>query len=91
MSLSATESRTATQFTIEALADFRIPSDPQLSPDGTRVAFARGTMHKADKDAGFLSAIYVAEIATGTVRHFAGDDQTDNNSPRWSPDGARLA
>lgn len=81
----------ARQFAIETLVDFRVPSDPQLSPDGSRVAFARGTTHKADKESGILSAIYLADVATSTVRHFAGDDHTDSRSPRWSPDGEQLA
>jgi len=91
MNSTVAETRAAKQFTIETLVDFYVPSDPLLSPDGTRVAFVRRTLHKADKDASIRSAIYLADVATGTVRHFAGDDRTDTRSPRWSPDGSYLA
>jgi TolB protein len=50
------------------------------SPDGTRLAFARG---------GYLN-IYVLEIASGELRqltHRVGD----NEYPTWSPDGQLLA
>src|SRR5579864_7611019 len=85
MSSFPAEARAASQFTFDTLVDFQIPSDPQLSPDGTRIAFARGTTHKADQNASLISAIYLADVATGIVRRFAGDERADTRTPRWSP------
>lgn len=56
-----------------------------LSPDGTRLAFARGSG---------LTRLYVAAPdATGAARPDPthGHDGTLENAPAWSPDGKKLA
>ncbi len=54
--------------------------DPALSPDGTRVAFARwGTPH----------GIFVLDLRTGQEQRVATANRP--RSPSWSQDGARLA
>ena len=56
-------------------------SDLRLSPDGTRLA-----MHLSDQD----NDIWVRDMTRGTLTRLTfagGEDET----PAWSPDGARLA
>jgi dipeptidyl aminopeptidase/acylaminoacyl peptidase len=70
------------------LTRIRFVSDPQLSPDGKRVAFVVSTLSE-DKDEN-LSNIWVVDVAGGEPRKFTGGPKRDQ-SPRWSPDGTRLA
>jgi Tol biopolymer transport system component len=63
-------------------------SDPQLSPDGRRVAFVV-TMLSEDRDE-YLSNIWVVETAGGEPHRFTTGPKRDT-APRWSPDGTRLA
>jgi Tol biopolymer transport system component len=63
-------------------------ADPQISPDGRRVAFVRVTV--SDKKDGYDSAVWVVD-ADGTRPARALTTGTQDLSPRWSPDGRRLA
>ncbi|MGI8854927.1 MAG: TolB family protein [Thermomicrobiales bacterium] len=58
-------------------------SDPQWSPDGSRIAFV------SDRDGGGTDIWVMNADGMGArnVTHTAGDDF----SPRWSPDGKRIA
>ncbi|SRR6266545_8218259 len=64
-------------------------SDPQLSPDGTRVLFVRTT---TDGKSGKRNADIWAVAADGSAapRESIGGDSSDN-TPRYSPDGRRIA
>jgi dipeptidyl aminopeptidase/acylaminoacyl peptidase len=66
-------------------------ADPQISPDGTRVAFTRVTVD-ADTD-GYRTSLWLVDVGSDADPPVArpltfgvGDSQ-----PRWSPDGHRLA
>ncbi len=62
-------------------------SDPQISPDGSRVVYTVGT---PDRQANRLSRnLWIVPVAGGTPRQltFTGRD----GSARWAPDGSRLA
>lgn len=63
-------------------------SDPQISPDGRRVAFVATTLSE-EKDE-YLSQIWMVETAGGAPRRFTAGPKRDTE-PRWSPDGQRLA
>ncbi|PYO37593.1 MAG: peptidase, partial [Candidatus Rokuibacteriota bacterium] len=63
-------------------------SDPQISPDGARVAFVATTLSE-EKDE-YLSQIWVVDAAGGAPRRFTAGPKRDTE-PRWSPDGSRLA
>src|SRR5882724_9777170 len=63
-------------------------SDPQISPDGARVAFVATTLSE-EKDQ-YLSQIWVVDTAGGAPRRFTAGPKRDTE-PRWSPDGSRLA
>ena len=63
-------------------------SDPQVSPDGRRIAVVVSTPDwKTDKAA---HEIDLVDVATGARRPLTRY-RTDISSPRWSPDGTRLA
>jgi dipeptidyl aminopeptidase/acylaminoacyl peptidase len=70
------------------LLQIRFVSDPQLSPDGRRVAFVV-TLLSEDRDE-YLSAIWIVDVAGGSLTRFTHGPLRDT-APRWSPDGRRLA
>jgi len=62
-------------------------ADPQISPDGSRVAFVRVTVN--DKKAGYDTALWtVASDGKSPPQRLTGGPH--DSAPRWSPDGARL-
>ena len=60
--------------------------DPQLSPDGSRVAFVRVTVN--DKKDNYNTAIWTVSTATGETRQLTNGPR--DTAPRWSPDGKYL-
>ena len=72
----------------DLLAAVRV-SDPQLSPDGKTVAFVRTT---TDVTTGKRNADIWIVPADGSARRGCSSAATKSeNTPRWSPDGSRLA
>src|SRR5215468_5647470 len=69
------------------LWDFVWIGDPQVSPDGSRVAFVRVTVN--DKKEGYNTSIWSVPVAGGEAPRqlTKGDHDT---TPRWSPDGRFL-
>ncbi len=70
------------------LLKFAWIADPQISPDGSRVALVRVDVNeKADS---YDTSIWiVATDGKEPVRRLTGG--TRDHTPRWSPDGSRLA
>lgn len=64
--------------------DFEDVQDPQLSPDGRQIVFVRRWIDKLNDR--WESAIWVMN-ADGSKPRFL----TRGSSPRWSPDGTRIA
>src|SRR5689334_22421729 len=60
--------------------------DPQVAPDGSRVAFVRVTVN--DRKDGYNTAIWTVSTATGESRQLTAGPR--DSSPRWSPDGQYL-
>jgi dipeptidyl aminopeptidase/acylaminoacyl peptidase len=78
----------ARRFTVEELMKVRRVSDPQLSPDGKRVAFVIGDVNwDANK---VINQIYVKSIDGGNVKQLTSGAGSAS-APRWSPDGKKIA
>ena len=76
------------RFTGRDLFDLSLASDPQISPDGRLVAYVRRSNDIMTDKA--RSSIWLIDIASGSQRPLVAEDG-DSFSPRWSPDGRRLA
>ena len=66
---------------------FEWVADPQISPDGTRVAFTRVAIDTAADE--YRTNIWLVETAGGEPRQLTGG--MHDAQPRWSPDGKTLA
>ena len=69
------------------LFDFVWIGDPQVSPDGSRVAFVRVTVN--EKKEGYNTSIWTVPLAGGEEPHQLTKGNHDS-TPRWSPDGKFL-
>src|SRR5262249_44827443 len=69
------------------LFDFVWIGDPQVSPDGSRVAFVRVTVN--EKKEGYITSIWTVPLAGGEEPHQLTKGEHDS-TPRWSPDGKFL-
>ncbi|PYS54201.1 MAG: hypothetical protein DMG13_09305 [Acidobacteria bacterium] len=64
-------------------------TDPQWSPDGTRIAFVSDRTGK-EFDEGRNKDIWVIDAAGGPLTKISRSEEPDG-SPRWSPDGKTIA
>jgi dipeptidyl aminopeptidase/acylaminoacyl peptidase len=76
------------RFTIDDLLKVRRVSDPQLSPKGDQVAFTITDVDKSSNKS--TTQIYVVPVSGGEMRQLTNDEHS-SSSPRWSPDGDKLA
>jgi len=70
--------------TVEDFLDLERVSDPQLSPDGTKILYTRSWIDRMEDR--WQSDIWIMN-ADGSRNRFL----TKGSSPRWSPDGTRFA
>lgn len=75
-------------FTGSDLFNLSAASDAQISPDGRKVAYVRKSADVMTDRA--RSAIWIIDVASGEQRPLVAGSG-DHFSPRWSPDGKRLA
>ena len=69
---------------LEQWLDFERVSDPQISPDGQRIVYTRRWVDKvADK---WESSVWIMNVEGSRNRYLL-----KGSSPKWSPDGTRLA
>jgi dipeptidyl aminopeptidase/acylaminoacyl peptidase len=62
-------------------------ADPQISPDGSAVAFVRVVVNRQEDS--YDSSVWVVPTSGGEPRPMTTGRR--DTSPRWSPDGRRLA
>src|SRR5881398_1356207 len=76
------------RFTVDDLLKVRRVSDLQLSPKGDLVAFSITDVDKTANKS--TTQIYVIPAGGGEMRQLTNDEHS-SASPRWSPDGEKLA
>ncbi|WP_137786220.1 S9 family peptidase [Sphingomonas sp. 3P27F8] len=76
---------TTRSFTGSDLFQLSIAADPQISPDGRAIVYVRRSADiMTDR---MQSSLWLIDVASGRQTPFAAS----GSSPRWSPDGTRIA
>src|SRR5207253_3274004 len=81
--VASAENRNITE---KDLFNFVWIGDPQISPDGSRVAFVRVTVN--EKKDGYNTSIWTVSPASGETHQLTTGPR--DSSPRWSPSGEYL-
>lgn len=75
-------------YAVEDLLKIRRVGDPQVSPDGKRVALTIGDVNfDANRT---VTQIYIMSSAGGDMKQLT-NGAGSSSSPRWSPDGKKIA
>jgi len=78
--------------TAEDLCKFKFVGDPQLSPKKDKIAYV--LTHVDQEKDGYYSFIYITDL-NGEGRkftsHYVKESLVKDTSPKWSPDGSKLA
>lgn len=75
-------------FSAADVFDLEWASDPQIAPDGRQIVFVRQSMDiRTDQVRGSL---WLAAVDGSGTRPLTGS-ALNSSSPRWSPDGSRIA
>ncbi|WP_425408913.1 S9 family peptidase [Hyphococcus sp.] len=83
----ADENDSDRRFTAERVFDLEYANDPQISPDGRTIVYARTSMDRmTDKS---VAEIWEIDVRSGDHRPLI-DGEGSIASPRWSPSGDRL-
>ncbi len=88
MACPAVEAAASTGFQLEDLQRLVSLRDPQISPDGKEIAVIVSTPDVKKNEA--TKQIDLVDVAHGTRRVLVRNRE-GLSSPRWSPDGTRLA
>ena len=72
---------------IEDLRDIKFVSDPQINPDGSKIAFVLSTIDYEEDT--YRRHIWLVDTETGEPRQFTYGPGADTY-PRWSPEGEKL-
>jgi dipeptidyl aminopeptidase/acylaminoacyl peptidase len=79
--------RKLTEYKIMPIFPMAPVSDPQVSPDGSRVLFTYATVDMEEDR--YDSHIWIHDVKTRKTRQFTHGRGSESN-PRWSPDGSRI-
>ncbi len=82
-SARAQEIPSDTLLTVQHYLDWEQVGDPQISPDGTRIVYARRFVNKMEDR--WQTALWIMDADGSRQRYLV-----DGGSPRWSPDGTRI-
>jgi dipeptidyl aminopeptidase/acylaminoacyl peptidase len=69
------------------LRKFVFMSDPQMSPDGSKVAYVHTSIDYEKND--YMKHIWIHDVDTGRDTQFTAGEGKDSN-PRWGPSGNKL-
>ncbi len=72
----------------EDLYNFKVLSNPGISPDGNAVIFSVERVNRKTEKK--FTNLWLVPVQGGKARQFTFGDQADKN-PVWSPDGSRIA
>ena len=84
MRATTQETRSSTLFTTEHSLDLERISDPQLSPSGRQIIYTRRWVNQMDDK--WETSLWIVDVDGSHNRFLA-----KGSSPRWSPDGTRVA
>jgi dipeptidyl aminopeptidase/acylaminoacyl peptidase len=70
----------------EEIADRKVPSDPRISPDGSRVVFVVSPASKTGEK--WTRSLWIAGDGLAARQFTSGT--ADDCDPRWSPDGSEI-
>ncbi|MYJ18649.1 MAG: S9 family peptidase [Gemmatimonadetes bacterium] len=82
--VTAQETHAEDLLTVGHYLDMERVGDPRISPDGTQIVFAKSWVNRMEDR--FDSEIRVMDSDGGRQRFLV-----EGSSPRWSPDGTRIA
>jgi dipeptidyl aminopeptidase/acylaminoacyl peptidase len=86
LTITAGPSSAKRNITQKDLFDFVWIGNPQIAPDGARVAYVRVTVN--EKKDGYDTAIWMVPTAGDEARQLTSGPR--DTGPRWSPDGKFL-
>ncbi|MFN8139511.1 MAG: S9 family peptidase [Fimbriimonadales bacterium] len=74
------------KITVDDIKSFILVSDPQISPDGSKILFTR--KHVGEKNE-YVANLWVVDTQSGATRQFTNSGKDGHG--RWSPDGTKIA
>src|SRR5439155_22966009 len=86
--MTTTEAKKKRAMRPDDILRIRWVSEPQMSPDGRRVAYVVTTLDEKKNE--YRACIKVVDVETGEIRQLTNGPKRDT-TPRWSTDGRHIA